>query len=69
MFPFLNNALTLDDLERKGYYGKEVRFFLLSSHYRKPLNFSFGALDTAKYTVLKLDGFIQRLIPFQGRKR
>jgi len=62
----LNNALTLDDLEKKGYSGKEVRFFLFSSHYRKPLNFSFGALDTAKYTVLKLNGFIQRLIRFNA---
>jgi len=62
----LNNALTLDDLEKKGYSGREVRFFLFSSHYRKPLNFSFGALDTAKYTVLKLNGFIQRLIRFKA---
>jgi cysteinyl-tRNA synthetase len=62
----LNNALTLEDLEKKGYSGREVRFFLFSSHYRKPLNFSFGALDTAKYTVLKLNGFIQRLIRFKA---
>jgi len=53
-------------LEKKGYSGREVRFFLFSSHYRKPLNFSFGALDTAKYTVLKLNGFIQRLIRFKA---
>ncbi|SEM00281.1 cysteinyl-tRNA synthetase [Syntrophus gentianae] len=62
----LDNALTLEDLEEKGYTGQEVRFFLFSSHYRKPLNFSFGALDTAKYTVLKLNGFIQRLIRFKA---
>jgi len=62
----LNNALTLDDLEKMGYHGEEIRFFLFSSHYRKPLNFSFGALDTAKYTVLKLNGFIQRLIRFKA---
>ncbi len=62
----LNNALTLEDLECKGYTGKEIRFFLFSSHYRKPLNFSFGALDTAKYTVLKLNGFIQRLLRFKA---
>ena len=60
----LGNAVTLEDLEKKGYYGREVRFFLLSSHYRKPLHFSFGALETAKNTVKKLDGFIQRLIRF-----
>jgi cysteinyl-tRNA synthetase len=66
MSRLLDNALTLDELEKKGYNDKEVRFFLLSSQYRKPLNFSFGALDTAKYTILKLDGFIQRLIRFKA---
>jgi cysteinyl-tRNA synthetase len=61
----LDNVLTIHDLEAKGYKGKEVRFFLLSTHYRKPLNFSFGALDTARNTVTKLNRFIQRLIRFR----
>jgi len=60
----LGNAVTLEDLEKRGYHDREVRFFLLSSHYRKPLHFSFGALETAKNTVKKLDGFVQRLIRF-----
>ncbi|MBT8490329.1 MAG: cysteine--tRNA ligase [Deltaproteobacteria bacterium] len=60
----LGNSLTLKDLENKGYGGNEIRYFLLSSHYRKPLNFSFGALDTAQNTIRRLDGFIQRLIRF-----
>jgi len=60
----LNNVRTIEDLERMGYGGKEIRFFLLSTHYRKPLNFSFGALDTAKNTVRKLNRFIQQLIRF-----
>lgn len=61
----LNNVLTIEDLEMRGYHGKEIRFFLLSAHYRKPLNFTFGALDTAKNTVRKLNGFIQRLIRYR----
>ena len=60
----LNNFFTIEDLEKKGYGGKDIRYFLLSSHYRKPLNFSFGALDTARNTVNNLNGFIQRLIRF-----
>jgi cysteinyl-tRNA synthetase len=60
----LDNVHTMEDLEKKGYGGKEIRFFLLSTHYRKPLIFSFGALDTARNTVKKLNGFIQRLIRF-----
>ncbi|MBE9546295.1 MAG: cysteine--tRNA ligase, partial [Proteobacteria bacterium] len=60
----LDNFFTMEDLEKKEYGGKDVRYFLLSSHYRKPLNFSFGALDTARNTVNNLNGFIQRLIHF-----
>ena len=58
----LDNVLTVDDLERKGFHGREIRFFLLSAHYRKPLNFSLGAMATAKNTIRKLDHFIQRLL-------
>jgi cysteinyl-tRNA synthetase len=62
----LYNVITIEDLERQGYRGPEIRFFLLSAHYRKPLNFTFGALDTAKNTVRKLNGFIQRLIRYRA---
>ena len=60
----LNNVNTIEDLESMGYSGRQIRFFLLGTHYRKPLNFSFGALETAKNTVKKLDRFIQRLIRY-----
>jgi cysteinyl-tRNA synthetase len=60
----LNNVKTIEDLETMGYGGRQIRFFLLGTHYRKPLNFSFGALETAKNTVKKLDRFIQRLIRY-----
>jgi len=60
----LNNVSTIEDLEEKGYCGSDIRFFLLNTHYRKPLNFSYGALDTAKNTVRKLDRFIQQLIHY-----
>jgi cysteinyl-tRNA synthetase len=60
----LNNVKTIEDLETMGYGGRQIRFFLLSTHYRKPLNISFGALETAKNAVKKLDRFIQRLIRY-----
>jgi cysteinyl-tRNA synthetase len=60
----LENAYTIEDLEKQGYEGKEIRFYLISTHYRKPLAFSLGALDTAKNTVKKLNRFIQMLIHF-----
>jgi len=60
----LNNFFSMADLEERGYTGREIRYFLLSSHYRKPLAFSFGALDTACNTVKRLNTFIQRLLRF-----
>ncbi|HOF06391.1 MAG TPA: cysteine--tRNA ligase [Syntrophales bacterium] len=61
----LGNVLTMEDLEKRGYEGRDIRFFLLGSHYRKPLNFSWGALTTARNTVRKLNRFIQRLLDFR----
>ena len=58
----LNNYFTLDDLEKKGYSGKDIRYFLIGSHYRQPLNFSFGALDTARNTVRRLNEFVRKLL-------
>ncbi|MCX5852498.1 MAG: cysteine--tRNA ligase [Deltaproteobacteria bacterium] len=60
----LQNVFTVEDLEKKGYKGTEIRYFLLSTHYRKPLHFSLGALDTARNTVRRLNDFIHRLIHF-----
>jgi cysteinyl-tRNA synthetase len=65
----LGNTVTIDDLEKRDYCGNDIRFFLLSVHYRKPLNFSSGALDTARNSVRKINAFIQRLLRFMPGKR
>ena len=57
----LNNALPLAQLRQDGYSGRDIRFFLLAMHYRKPVNYSEGALKTAKNTVKKIHTFIYRL--------
>ncbi|MBN1364344.1 MAG: cysteine--tRNA ligase [Syntrophaceae bacterium] len=57
----LNNALPLSQLRQNGYCGRDVRFFLLGVHYRKPVNYSERALQMAKNTVKKIDTFIYRL--------
>ena len=46
--------LTVSLLESKGYNPIAYRFFCLQSHYRKPLTFSFEALDQASATYSKL---------------
>jgi cysteinyl-tRNA synthetase len=57
----LNNALPLVQLRQEGYNGRDIRFFLMGVNYRKPINYSKGALQTAKNTVKKIHTFICRL--------
>ena len=46
--------LTVSVLEEKGYDPLVYRFFCLQSHYRKPLEFSYDALDNANTAYQKL---------------
>lgn len=55
------NFVTLRDLLEKGYAGREVRFLLLSTHYRKPLHFSYKNLDAARSSLKRLDDLVHRL--------
>ena len=57
----LNNAVMIDSLRRSGYSGRDIRFFLLSMNYRKPINYSAKTLEAASNTVKKMDTFISRL--------
>ena len=52
---------TIRQLLEKGYRGREIRYWLISRHYRKPVSFSWASLDTAKETVANLDRFITKL--------
>lgn len=59
--PSDGDTLTLRDLLHKGYTGREVRYWLLSRHYRKPLFFSYSKLNGARNTIAHLDKFVQKL--------
>lgn len=57
----LGNFFTLRDLLAKGYTGEQVRYMLLQTHYKTPLNFTFQGLDAIKNSLQRLNDFIQRL--------
>ena len=57
----LGNFYTLRDLLGKGYTGREVRWVLIGTHYRKKLNFSLTALDQARETLGKFSSFFARM--------
>ena len=49
----LNNFFTIRDILEK-YDGETLRYFLISSHYRSPLNFSSTNIDSAKSALKRL---------------
>ena len=53
--------LTVSSLEEKGYDPMVYRLFCLQSHYRKPLEFSFDALDNVAAAYDKLITRLRRL--------
>jgi cysteinyl-tRNA synthetase len=55
-------GLTLSDLSDMGYSGREIRCWLLSSHYRKPLTFAKDRLEDVKRSLKRLDTCIQNLL-------
>ncbi len=58
--------LTVSLLESKGYDPLAYRYFCLESHYRKPLTFSFAALDNAAKAYKKLIARLAALSPDKG---
>jgi cysteinyl-tRNA synthetase len=55
----LGNSLTIPAvLER--YRGIELRFYLVSAHYRSHVEFSFEALDEAAAGLRRIEGFLDR---------
>ncbi len=55
------NVITLRDLSGRGADPAAVRFLLLSTHYRKVLNFTFEALDQAASALGRIRDFLYEL--------
>jgi cysteinyl-tRNA synthetase len=45
----------IHDLLERGYSGRVIRYWLLSNHYRTPLNLSYEALDQSRRAIRRLD--------------
>lgn len=54
----LGNAISLRQLIDAGFSGDDYRYFLLTAHYRSPLNFSFEALKGARQALFRLKRYI-----------
>jgi len=54
-------GLTLKDLTDMGYFGRQIRYWLCSSHYRKQVIFSKERLEDAGRSLKRLDTFTRSL--------
>ncbi len=57
----LGNFYTLRDLLAKGFTGREIRYLLLTAHYREPFNFTLDGLQAARTALGRLDECKRRL--------
>ncbi|TGN18584.1 cysteine--tRNA ligase [Leptospira idonii] len=56
------NFYTLRDVFSKGYDSKQIRYHLISSHYRSKLNFSFAKLEESKQALDRIQTTLTRIL-------
>jgi cysteinyl-tRNA synthetase len=57
----LGNYFTLRDLLAKGFTGREVRYLLITAHYRETFNFTLEGLAGAKTALARIDEGVAKL--------
>jgi cysteinyl-tRNA synthetase len=57
----MGNAVTLKDILDLGYTVREVRYLLVSTHYRQPVSYSEERLKAARAALRRIDAFVSRL--------
>ena len=62
----LGNFFTLRDLLAKGFTGREIRYLLLTAHYRETFNFTLEGLQGARAALLRLDHCLTKLRELAG---
>ena len=65
----LGNYFTLRDLLAKGFSGREIRFLLLSSHYRESFNFTLEGLTGARTALGRIDELLGKLRDLAGETK
>src|SRR6266566_7520237 len=62
----LGNFFTLRDLLEKGFTGREIRYLLLTAHYRETFNFTLEGLTAARTSLARLDECLAKLREVAG---
>jgi cysteinyl-tRNA synthetase len=53
---------TVRDVLARGYTGRQLRYVLMSTHYRKELNFTWESLEAAKVALERIDSWKSRFV-------
>jgi cysteinyl-tRNA synthetase len=64
----LGNVFALHDLEKRNFSPLAFRYFVLTSHYRSKLNFTWKSLEAAQNSLTRLRDFIGRLQSMKKRR-
>jgi cysteinyl-tRNA synthetase len=62
----LGNFFTLRDLLAKGFAGREIRYLLLTAHYRETFNFTLEGLQGARTALTRIDECLTKLRQVAG---
>jgi cysteinyl-tRNA synthetase len=62
----LGNFFTLRDLLAKGFTGREIRYLLLTAHYRETFNFTLEGLQGARTSLTRIDECLTKLRELAG---
>ena len=63
----LGNVFTVPDIVAKGFRPSALRYLLLSSHYRKQLNFTWSGMEQAEESLRRVVDFLVRLDSVTGQ--
>ncbi len=65
----LGNVYTLEEVTARGYRPSALRYLLLSSHYRKQLNFTWAGMDQAEESLRRIVDCLARLQDVKNGER
>ena len=65
----LGNFFTLRDLLAKGFTGREIRYLLLTAHYRETFNFTLEGLQGARASLTRIDECLTKLRELAGNAK
>lgn len=60
--------ISLEDVQNMGFTGREIRYWLIAGHYRKPVSFSKERVGKATAALERLDNCVRTLSVLQHRQ-